>query len=170
MKTQTEQLEAGRLIRTISGKYFDVFDPDPALIDIADIAHALSYQCRFGGHLPEFYTVAQHSFHVAQLCYPGNELAGLLHDASEAYLLDLPRPIKREIPKYKEIENNLMRVIATKFGFEFPFCQDVKDSDQEMLEIEWKLFILKTPVVRFPVHHPKQAREIFLNEFKRLTK
>ena len=68
--------------------------PNPDDIRIEDIAHALSNQCRFAGHAREFYSVAEHSVHVSQLCLPEHALWGLLHDASEAYLVDLPRPLK----------------------------------------------------------------------------
>jgi sialic acid synthase SpsE len=82
-------------------------------ITIEDIAHALSNQCRFSGHVERFYSVAQHSVLVAS--FSKNKLAGLLHDASEAYLVDVPRPIKPEFPAYAEIEKNIMQVIAKKY-------------------------------------------------------
>ena len=101
-------------------------------------------QCRFAGHLPFFYSVAQHSISVANKCSIKNKLAGLLHDASEAYLLDIPRPVKYRIQNYKSIEDHLMQIISEKFNFEYALNQEVHYCDNITLEIEWKeLFLLK---------------------------
>lgn len=130
-----------RCIRTSSGLYIDVFDPDPSTITIEDIAHSLSHQCRYGGHLPVFYSVAQHSIYCCEQVWgKEDKLAALLHDASEAYLLDIPRPIKHHLPDYRSIEDNLMRVIAAKFDFEYPLNKRVKEVDEKALKWEWDLF------------------------------
>src|ERR1019366_9954250 len=81
-------------IRTYSGVRFKPLDPDPA-VGISDIAHALANQCRFGGHSSAFYSVAQHSVRVSEICAAEDALWGLLHDASEAYLVDVPAPLKQ---------------------------------------------------------------------------
>src|ERR1035441_1601867 len=96
-------------ITTFSGVRFWPLIPNPADIRIEDIAHALSNQCRFGGHTREFYSVAEHSVRVSQLCTPENALWGLLHDASEAYLSDVTAPIT-ELPQleaYRAAERSL---------------------------------------------------------------
>ena len=85
----------GDWIQTMSGVIFYPLDPRPEEIRIEDIAHALSHQCRFAGHCREFYSVAEHSVRVSRELPQEFMLWGLLHDASEAYLVDLPRPIKR---------------------------------------------------------------------------
>ena len=105
-------------IGTFSGLRFWPLDPNPEKILIADIAHALAHQCRFGGHASKFYSVAEHSVHVSQLCLPEDALWGLLHDASEAYLVDLPRPLKLlpEFAPYREAERRLQRAVALRFG------------------------------------------------------
>ena len=94
----------GTQIQTFTGIGFDPINPDPKLIKIEDIAHALSNQCRFSGHARSFYSVAQHSAHCAEIaCLASNAplaRAMLLHDASEAYLLDMPRPLKKAFPQY----------------------------------------------------------------------
>lgn len=118
----------GDWIQTYKGIMFYPLDPRQEEIDIEDIAHSLSNQCRFSGHLKTFFSVAQHCVYVAdwlQERFPHNyqlQLAGLLHDASEAYLVDLPRPIKNfsEIGTYyRAAEHELMRVIGEKFGVDF---------------------------------------------------
>src|SRR4051794_32940266 len=83
------------LIITSTGKWFDVFNPNPADVDIEDIVHALSMQCRFTGHTKEFYSVAQHSVLVSLTCPSVDALYGLVHDGSEAYLSDIARPVKK---------------------------------------------------------------------------
>jgi len=78
-------------IRTFTGKWMDVFNPTADMIDIRDIAHALACTPRFAGHLPKFYSVAQHSIMCYDMVDKEFELVALLHDASEAYLLDIPK-------------------------------------------------------------------------------
>lgn len=104
-------------IQTYTGKAFDPFDPDPMKICIEDIAHALSNICRFTGHTREFYSVAQHSVEMAKRLPASLQLAGLLHDASEAYLCDVPSPIKRrpEFQFYRDAEAILQNLIFAKF-------------------------------------------------------
>jgi uncharacterized protein len=78
-----ENLYEPDCIRTYTGLYINVFNPKPEMIEIEDIAHALSFQCRFGGHLPKFYSVAQHSLNCSYLVKePALKLTALLHDAS----------------------------------------------------------------------------------------
>lgn len=95
--------------------------PAPEDIHIQDIAHALSNQCRWGGHTREFLSVAQHCVMVAQWCPPGLQLVGLLHDAAEAYLQDLVRPLKRSlraagITTYDDAETEMLNVVMQRFG------------------------------------------------------
>jgi hypothetical protein len=104
----------GNWIMTYTGKHFTPFDPKIEAIDILDIAHALSNICRFGGHCSEFYSVAEHSILVSVLCPPELKLAGLLHDAAEAYLGDIPTPLKSLAFRGAEIK--LMEVIYRKYG------------------------------------------------------
>ena len=162
-----ENLFEPNKIRTFTGKYINPFDPDKALICIEDIAHCLAHQCRFGGHTNFFYSVAQHSLDVfweVGICNPELRLAALLHDASEAYLLDIPAPVKSQIPGYKEAEDRLMRVIADKFGFEYPLPALVKDADQSRLVWEWKNTVLSHR--GFYLNMTTQtAEDIFLKTF-----
>jgi uncharacterized protein len=132
------KLYTERTIKTISGIYVDVFEPKPEMFVIEDIAHALSMIPRWGGHFPFFYSVARHSREVS-FRTKGDKLEALMHDASEAYLMDLPRPIKRNMPEYKAIEDGLMMVIAEKFGFQYPLSEETKRADKAELEEEWKV-------------------------------
>ena len=107
-------------IKTYTGVMFDPLQPDPALMDIRDIAHALSMLCRANGHFKSFYSVGQHCINCMEEAsargYSARvQLACLLHDASEAYLSDVTRPVKQELPKYLEIEAPLQAAIWTKY-------------------------------------------------------
>lgn len=107
-------------ITTYTGKRFDVMDPDPELIDIRDVAHSLSLQCRGNGHVETFYSVAQHCIYCCREAAARGygrrlALACLLHDASEAYMCDIPRPIKNFIEGYRVREERLLDIIYIKF-------------------------------------------------------
>lgn len=162
-----ENLYTPNCIRTFTGIYMNVFEPTLEMICIEDIAHALSNQCRFGGHLPEFYSVAQHSLNCSYLMDNKElKLAALLHDASEAYLLDIPRPIKQGLSNYKKIEDGLMRLIAEKFGFEYPLHPEVKKIDETMLQAEWDCLMLNKDTWQFETKDEWQTRKDFLSMFK----
>lgn len=162
-----ENLYTPGCIRTFTGKYINPCEPDPELICIEDIAHALSMQPRFGGHLPVFYSVAEHSLQVALSV--GNEirLAALLHDASEAYLIDVPRPVKDQLRNYKAIENELMYVISCKFGFQWPLHDTVKSADEMALRNEWECLMLSK--YSMEVWDQPLAKAKFLEMYYRLT-
>ncbi len=107
-------------IMTRSHKMFDPLNPDVSLIDIADIAHSLSMLCRANGHFKSFYSVGMHCINCANEAIARGysrkvQLACLLHDGSEAYLSDVTRPVKQELPQYKEIEDPLQAAIWNKF-------------------------------------------------------
>ena len=134
-----EPSRKGDWIQTFSGVHFYSLDPRPEEIRLVDIAHALSMQCRFTGHTSDFYSVAQHSLYVSQICDPVNALWGLLHDASEAYLVDVARPVKLqpEMLAYREAENRLMACITKRFNLLSPTMPpDVHAADQTMLGAE----------------------------------
>lgn len=153
------------VIRTATGKWFNCFKPDIETICIEDIAHSLSNQCRFGGHLPHFYSVAQHSILTATLVPEEHKLAALLHDASEAYLIDVPRPVKKHLTNYHEIENTIMKLIAYKFGFLWPLHKEVKTADELMLQKEWDELMMRNGWNEMICYSPNQAKENFLFKF-----
>ena len=126
-------------ILTYSGRWFDPLNPDPELIDIRDIAHALSNICRFTGHVSRFYSVAEHSCHVSDMLPLRDALWGLLHDASEAYLGDVARPLKTAPyfgGPYRDAELMLMTVIAERFELIGVCPESVHKADNEMLMLE----------------------------------
>ena len=107
-------------ITTVSGIHFYPLDPNPDDIDINDIAHALSLICRANGHFKYFYSVAQHCIACANEAIARGYsleviLGSLLHDASECYMSDIPRPFKKELPEYREHEEHLLDMIYGKF-------------------------------------------------------
>lgn len=166
-------------IQTRSGGMFFPNTPDPTEIRIDDVATALSRICRFGGHSIEFYSVAQHSVLVSKHC-PNLPLAGLLHDASEAYLGDMPSPIKRLLPVFSEMEYKVARAVGFAFGVRIEEMEslEVKAADLRALATEkrdlmapepWPWFPLPDPwESRIDPWEPGRARVEFLREFERL--
>ncbi|MBD3260671.1 MAG: hypothetical protein GF334_03175 [Candidatus Altiarchaeales archaeon] len=123
-------------IQTKTGKKFDFFNPTLDSICIEDIAHALANLCRFSGHTKMFYSVAEHSVWVSVQAPPDLKLEALLHDAAEAYLGDVSRPLKRMLPQYKLLEGKIERRIAEKFGLVYPWPDAIKAIDNRMLITE----------------------------------
>lgn len=163
-------LYAGDTILTLSGHYLNVFDPDPDHICIEDIAHGLSHVPRFAGQTYKFYSVAQHSINVSQRVDLAVKMEGLLHDASEAYLMDIPKPIKKHLPDYIALEDKLMKAIADKFGFPHPTSPEVKEADK--LELEFEHQNLRTNKVQrwSRCLEPEAAKAIFLRRYELIRK
>jgi uncharacterized protein len=168
----------GDWIQTASGHKFFPLDPWPGDVFIEDIAHALSHLCRFGGHCRRFYSVAEHSVLLARAALPEHRLWALLHDAAEAYLLDLPRPIKRMFPHYQEAEQKIMRAIAVRFHLHLGVPSQVKALDRAILLDEREQNMAMTrddwaidaaPLgVRLQFWTPARARSEFLSIFLEL--
>lgn len=140
----------GDWIQTYSGGKFYPLDPHEEDINIVDIAHALSNLCRYTGHSNKFYSVAQHSIigtvHLLKL-YPDNEILAkqfLLHDATEAYINDIARPLKQYLTLYKTIEDNIAKIIYKKFKVSYPFDRVIKIIDNSLLYEESKILMLGT--------------------------
>lgn len=148
--------DRGDWIQTWSGGLFYPLDPQPDEIHIEDIAHALSLICRFNGHCDRFYSVGQHSAMIACLASPENALWGLLHDAAECYVADMPRPVKRCIPGYKRIEADVELAVARKFGLSEVMPTEIKELDHAMLALEAQS-IMKTSTANwyFPFPAPE---------------
>lgn len=175
-------------IQTYSGEAFEIPDPKPDQIQIEDIAHHLSQICRFTGATIKHYSVAQHSLLVAHEVYREtghaiDGLCGLFHDASEAYIGDLPRPIKYEIAlaeDYKRIEHNLMQHIKAKFNLPVIFSEVIGKVDRRILATERRDVMKpsKRPWAELPEPYPwkiefwdmKRAEVLFLEAYDSLRK
>jgi hypothetical protein len=157
-------------IRTNSGLYINIFEPTPEMICIEDIAHALASVPRFGGHMNRHYSVAQHST-IGTMFTNDEEDAKtfLLHDATEAYMMDIPTPIKNKLPDYKFYEDKLMEAIATKFGVSYPFNAKIKEIDNKMLILEWDNLVMQDNL-SFICFDQKAAKKNFLSKFNELFK
>lgn len=183
MTTTMVEAPSSNHIRTYSGAWINPLDPKPDDINITDIAHALANQCRFTGHVAQFYSVAQHSCHVSSLLEAeGRSLElqweGLLHDASEAYISDLARPVKRHpdiAEVYNTAEDRLMKVIAEVFEFNYPMSPEVKWADDALLRTEQRDLMLGAtsegdywPGTIKP-WLPMEAEEVFTRYFMNLA-
>lgn len=169
-------------IQTVSGKKFPLDDPDPSLIDIEDIAHALSLLVRFNGHGTRFYSVAEHSVHVSHEVAPDLALVGLLHDAAEAYLGDVPAPLKRALRDFQRFENRMEKAVAARFGLNAADfrCAELKRADVQLLVDEKARMMVAEPAPwppnapsskapsRIRCWVPARAKAAFLNRFNGL--
>lgn len=168
-------------IQTYTGGQFYPLEPSPADLNIVDIAHALSMLCRFNGHVKSFYSVAEHSVHVSRIVPPEQALAGLLHDATEAYLTDLPRPVKHSphMAEYRRAEAELADVIEEwadlpRGAFS---TSDLKDADNAMLGLEARELMPYHPWMeaylpaerKLGLWSPYGAKRRFLERYKELT-
>jgi hypothetical protein len=180
-------MDAGPFIQTLSGRRVNPFDAAPEDIDPADIARALSNICRFGGHSRAFYSVAQHSAIVADLleargATPGELLAALLHDAAEAYLGDLPHPLKHRSELgagFRAAEKRLEAVIAERFTLPDAAAR-IKPLDRSLLATERRIFSEVTwhwpeldgaePLdLEIEPWSPARAQEEFLRRYERIA-
>ena len=175
-------------ILTSTGKWFDILTPNPSFIDLRDIASALSKLCRFGGHCKQFYSVAEHSLLVAKMMRQRNRNSSilirwaLLHDASEAYVVDIPRPAKRQLSEYMKIEDKIQRTIAERYGLPWPMPHEVHEADSNILSLELRAYMLEQPEHMLPplptigladglpakTLSPRMAERAFLKEAKAL--
>lgn len=170
-------------IQSRSGRYINFVTPDPSVFCIQDIAHALSHTCRFGGHTKDFYSVAQHSVLVSYLVPEDDQFAALMHDAAEAYVGDVPSPLKQLLPEYKAIEKRVENALFEKFGLHDGIPVSVKKADLIMLateqrdlmqaksdDSEWQ-FIADITLAPFRIkpQSPEQARKSFLDRFNQLS-
>lgn len=176
--TNGDRPRAGDWMQTYTGRQFWPLDPRPDEVCIEDIAHALSQLCRYAGHCLSFYSVAQHSVLISLHCRPEHALWGLLHDAAEAYICDLPRPVKRSIQQYKEIERDVERAVAERFGLPWPMPPEVKDIDNRILFDEreqlmappprpWRLYGPPLGIAIEPMP-PTAAKAAFLDRYHSL--
>ena len=169
--------ERGYNMQLRSGRAFFPTDPLPEDIEITDIAASLSKICRFGGHTKEFYSVAEHSVYVSLLVPKQFALCGLLHDAIEAYMGDVIRPIKCQIPELIVMEEMIWQAVADKFGLPKTMPEEVVEADDTILAEE-KLTVMGTPngaawgalpppsnIMSAFCLNPRQAEILFMHRF-----
>jgi len=158
----------GAVIRTLTGKYIDVANPHPDMICLEDIAEGLAYNYRFGGLFKNKVTIAEHSIDVyiatkqlqefSQLDKSITErVSALLHDASEAYLRDMPSPVKSYLPDYRALEDKVMSCIAYKYDFQWPVLDIIKQADLMCLNKEWSDNLKERSILLWNSRYAKKA-------------
>lgn len=175
----------GQWLQTYTGRQFWPYDPRPEDFDIEDIAHALANTCRFNGHTNEFYSVAQHSVHVSKLCSVNFALEGLMHDAVEAYIGDMIRPLKHDGSQlsvaFLEVETHLEGALAQRYALlrfrgGWPVNVNMADNvalateKRDVMELEaapWGLLPPPDPEPIVPLA-PRDAKRLFLDRFEEL--
>lgn len=171
-------------IQTYTGERFNYETLSP--IKMEDVAWSLSHTCRYNGHSHRFYSVAEHCVHVSHAVPAEHALAGLLHDAAEAYVGDLPYPLKvhlRNIGQlaFDEMEERIHRAIFEMHHLPYPMPQTVKDVDKNMLQVEapallgklnegWDLGDGPAPEVTLQFWTPKEAYEAYVARYAELLK
>ncbi len=168
-------------ISTYLGHRFFPLEPKIDQIHIEDIAHGLAYICRFNGQTTQFYSVAQHSLMVCDLVADDYKFAALLHDAAEAYLGDMVKPLKRLLPEFAEIEHRVSAIIAEAFNIPESDYSAIKQADLIALATEKRDLMpnsteawldltgyepLPEPIIPLP---PLEAKQAFLTAFTRLS-
>jgi hypothetical protein len=170
-------------IQTFTGKRLDLSPPEPSQIDIEDIAHGLSMLCRFNGQCTKFYSVAEHSVHVSYEIAPKLALVGLLHDAAEAYLGDVPSPLKGQLSQFKTFEKQMDKAVGEKFGIEYELFagRELKKADVQLLIDEKAVVMVNVPepwpsgapevkdTNRIKCWGPDEAKARFLERFGELS-
>ena len=161
-------------IRVFTGRLLDPLNPNPKNIDIRDIAHSLARMPRFAGHTHRFYSVAEHCLRCLQFVENGDfALEMLLHDASEAYLMDIPKPIKHRLPDYVQAEKKLENSIDLAFGLNSIFFKKmIKEIDEIVLQEEL-VYLFEDTGVWMPSWYNVERKmqhveDMFLEKFQKL--
>ena len=172
----------GPTILLQSGHYFDLLDPHGSEFTIEDIAQGLSMVCRFAGQCSAFYSVAEHSYHTSFLVDGPLRRAALMHDASEAFIGDVTRPLKSVLPEYRAIENAIEAAIVDRFDIHGAADPGVKAADIVMLHAEqaammprhvdrWTTSPDDAPLpILFRHWTPRMARTVFLDRYVELSR
>jgi len=125
----------GPRIMLASGSWFDFLDPWHSQFTIEDIAQGLANICRYAGQCSRFYSVAEHSLHVSDIAIRHKREA-LMHDAAEAFLGDVTRPLKQLLPQFKKIEKNVEKAIFARFDLDHAALVALKTVDLSVLAAE----------------------------------
>ena len=156
-------------IETLSGLKVSIFEPEHDMFNLEDIATSLSHICRYNGHVPHFYSVAEHCVKVAHWIEKHTFdydiiLTGLLHDAAEAYVGDMVRPLKRHEEygrKHQATENAIAKKIHEKFGGHFPYIDIIHEADKQVYI--WEVEHIRTG--RTIGLQPKEAKQLWLDAY-----
>lgn len=171
----------GDWMQTFTGRAFFPMDPRPDDVDILDIAHGLSLLCRYNGHVRRFYSVAEHCVLMSHAVSPENALWALLHDATEAYVGDMIRPLKRQMPDYAAAEDAVMAAICFRFGLDYTCPPEIKAADTRILRDEREALLGPSPLPWLSVEEveplgvfitpwgPERAEWEYLERFTVLT-
>lgn len=167
-------------ISLLHGGYFDYECPERSVYDITDIARGLSHTARFSGQTDRAYTVAQHSVLVSKMVPHEHALAGLLHDAVEAFMADIPSPLKRMLPGYKELELRAEADLCKRFGVKFPLHPSIKEADIRVFLAERRDMQPEVKEKCYPGYEPcenhiypwdsRMAYAFFMRRFEELRK
>lgn len=145
--------DRGDWMQTFTGRQFFPTDPRPEEVVAEDIAHALSLICRYGGHVDRFYSVAEHCWLMSYAVPAEDALWALLHDAAEAYVGDMVRPLKRQMPDYCFTEGRVLTAILDRFGIPYvkrtAMPDSVKDADNRILLTERAVLMSAEPPGRW---------------------
>ena len=166
-------------IMLYSGVELDFLNASACQFTIEDIAHGLSMLCRYVGQCRDFYSVAEHSLLVSDMV-PEHAFAALMHDAAEAFVGDITRPLKQMLPQFKRIEHQVEEAIALRFGVPRPMPAAVKRADLAVLAAEQDQLMppgtshwaVEAGIQPAPIHvrslSPREAKEAFLSRFEEL--
>jgi len=166
-------------LETYNQNFFFYLEKNPENIDIEDIAQGLSNLCRFTGQVKEFYSVAQHSCIICDYAPEHLKLIGLLHDGAEAYISDIPRPVKGLISQIKELEVSIQIQIADKFKLTFPYSGQIDILDAQLMlaeadqlfnhRVSWQVEGLDPlDVIIEECWAPPRAKKEFMTRFEEL--
>lgn len=159
-----------------NGNRLDLLNPDPAMMDIETIAGPLSRLCRFSGQIREFYSVAQHSVLVSDMVPEEHRFTALMHDATEAFCADMPKPIKQLCPDYEAIEERMWKALCQRYDLPLvlPHCIHIADRRAVIMEARCFMdgddWVTWYPGLDIPEAHlfslnPEEAEEHFLDHF-----
>ena len=164
----------GPTILLYSGNYFSFERPQDCHWELEDIAHGLAMTCRFAGQARRYYSVAEHSVYVSQLVPPELAWDALMHDAAEAFICDMAKPLKVMLPDYKVVEQRVEKAIAERYRLIDPMPREIKLADIQMLRAEqvqimrnnddWEwTFDVPEPDIRIAALGPYEAKALFLD-------
>lgn len=167
-------------ISLLHGGFFDYNEPERSQYTIEDIARGLSHTARFSGQTERPYYVSQHSVLVSKMVPAEHALAGLLHDATESFMADIPSPLKRMLPGYKELELRAEADLCKRFGVQFPLHPSIKEADIRVFLAERRDMQPDVKEVCYEGYEPcenhiypwdsKMAYTFFMRRFKELSK